>query len=693
MTKQEQNQWLDVYLKQTYGADASFRPNQREAIQAILDGKRALVVQKTGWGKSLIYFLATCILRKQGKGFTIIISPLLALMNNQIESAKRVGLQAATINSTKKPEECEVIYEQLLQDDIDVLFISPERLANEDFVERVILKLRQSIGLLVVDEAHCISDWGHDFRPDYQRIVNIIRQLPPNIPLLATTATANDRVIEDIISQMGQNVHLQRGPLTRESLYIQVIPLKSKASRLAWLAENINGFQGSGIIYCLTKSDCEMVSQWLASQHIDAYAYTGKMNAEERLNLEQRFIKNQMKVLVATIAFGMGVDKPDISFVIHFQKPGNVVSYYQQIGRAGRSIQKAYAILLSGAEDDTITEYFIESAFPTFYEMDEVVKLLTSQGGLSQFQLLQNINISFSRLDKALKYLTIKGDIYKEKTIYYKSPSPWMPDFEHSKQITALRRTELEQMNTFVNLNSCYMHFVADALNDASAKPCGNCAVCAPDLKLTEETSASTTQKATRYLKSKYFSILPRKKWPNQESVDNRNKIGSDETFQEGLALSHYGDDGWGQIIKKGKYEDGVFAETLIAASADILKSRCAEWKIDYVTAIPSLRRPNLVRNFAIQLSEALGLPFADSLVKYDSPPQKTLQNSNMQFKNAFHSFEVSKVLDGNVLLVDDMVDSKWTLTVCAYKLIKAGARAVYPFALSNTAQSGAKGD
>jgi ATP-dependent DNA helicase RecQ len=438
-------------LIKAYGPSAEFREGQEDAIVAILTKKRALVVQKTGWGKSLIYFLSTKILRGQGAGLTIVISPLLALMNNQIDSAERFGLKAATINSGNI-DEWEDVKVKIMSDNIDILFISPERLANESFNREILPQINSSIGLLVIDEAHCISDWGHDFRPDYRRIINVIRFLPSNVPLLATTATANDRVVEDVAKLIGEDVLIQRGSLVRESIIIQMISLRTKEERLAWLVKNIPDMDGTGLVYCLTINDCNMVSEWLKECGFSAYAYHSKIDIDTRRELESMFINNQMEVLVATTAFGMGVDKPDIRFVIHFQKPANIVSYYQQIGRAGRAIESAYAVMLVGQEDDEINKYFIDSAFPTYKEMDEVVRVIESYDHLALFQIMDKMNIQKSRLEKCLKILLINGDIYKEGNNYYKSAKVWNPDMSHAEAITSMRYAELKKWTNLLIL-------------------------------------------------------------------------------------------------------------------------------------------------------------------------------------------------------------------------------------------------
>lgn len=683
------------YLKQAFGKDAEFREGQLEAITAVLKGKRVLVVQKTGWGKSIIYFLCTKILRHNGKGLTIIISPLLSLINDQLDSAVKFKLISRTINSNN-PDEWDEIIDEIYDDKVDVLFISPERLANDDFQSKVLNKITKSIGMLVIDEAHCISDWGHDFRPDYRRIKSIVKFLPRNVPLLATTATANNRVIEDVSNQLGNDIIVQRGPLTRDSLIIQVIHLDRKEERLAWLIENINKIKGTGIIYCLTKNDCNIVTKWLNQNGISACAYYSGLKSnkdderDERLRIVDMFMKNKIKAIVATTAFSMGIDKPDISFVIHFQKPGNVVSYYQQIGRAGRNINKAYAILLAGSEDDDITKYFINTAFPTYFEMDKIVKLLEKYDGLTKGEILDQIDMSNSRFENSVKFLLINGDIYKDKTKYYKSISPWNPDMKYSEKITNARNIELKRMNDFINTNECYMKFTANELNDESAHSCGKCSNCIGNQIFPENPLHENILKAIKFLKTDFYTFNPRKLWPQGIRIDNKNKISDSHMCENGLALSSYGDAGWGRIVKQNKYEDNYFSDDLVEAASGMLRKLIRDNDIVWVTSVPSLRHPDLVRSFAKRLANKLSLPYYDSIIKTkDAKQQKELHNSNMQFKNAWDSFGVLDIKSGNVLLVDDMVDSKWTFTVCGYKLIDNGSGKVYPFALSNTAGSG----
>lgn len=673
-------------LKKYYGADAEFREGQEEAIRAVLEGKRTLVVQKTGWGKSLVYFMATKMLKKKRKIITLIISPLLSLMNNQVDSAKKMDMQVRTINSANVGE-WDTIEKELNDDVVDALIISPERLSNDNFRTLLLERLGPKIGLFVVDEAHCISDWGHDFRPDYRRIVDIIKLLPINIPVLATTATANDRVVNDIKVQLGNDIIISRGNLVRESLALQVIKMDLKEERLAWLAKYINELPGTGIVYGLTTDDCDLICKWLNANNIKCERFYSKLSEEDKAEAVERFMNNEIKVLVATIAFGMGFDKPDIGFVIHFQKPGNIVAYYQQIGRAGRCIDNAFAILLCGKEDDEINEYFINSAFPTEDLMETVIETVMEHPGIRQSEFERYIDMKGSRIEQCIKYLLVNGDIYKDTGKYYKSPKMWNPDLQKSKEITEIRYNELAQMNEFINIDQCYMKYIAAKLDDTSACECGRCSKCLGRQIINVVVSSEEIARAQQFIRNDFNIIEPRKKWPGGIRVDDRNLMAKEYQCEVGRVLSNYGDAGWGKLVKEGKYQQRYFSDELVEASYELLKDFVMENGIKWITNVSSLRNPNLVRDFTIRLAEKLNLIYVDAIVKSkDVKCQKELNNSYMQYMNANDSFEIKEVRSDNVLLVDDMVDSRWTFTTCGYKLIKNGSGKVYPFALANSA-------
>jgi len=460
------------------GADKSLRNGQWEAIEAVAGrNQRLMVVQRTGWGKSIVYFIATKILRDDGAGPALLISPLLALMRNQIEAARNIGLRPVTIHSENR-DEWEQAQAALSGNQCDILLISPERLANAEFRRRVLPRFQKSIGLFIVDEAHCISDWGHDFRPDYRRIVRVLRLLPPNVPVVCTTATANDRVVQDVIAQI-PNLQVQRGPLTRASLKLFNIKLSDQSERLAWLARFVPKLPGSGIIYCLTIPDTRRVAAWLQKNGIVSREYYSDVESADKLESERMLLANECKALVATVALGMGFDKPDLGFVIHFQRPGSVIAYYQQVGRAGRAVDEAYGILLSGREDDEIQDYFIRSAFPPAEVMQQVLRELELSAAVTLDELMARLNYRRGVIEKALKLLEVDGAAVRYKTTYARTPNIWTPDLLRSDQVTQSRRAELEQIKRYVDHDGCLIEFLARALDDPSPDPCGKCMNCA----------------------------------------------------------------------------------------------------------------------------------------------------------------------------------------------------------------------
>lgn len=683
------------YLKQMLGNDVEFRDGQWEAINFALNNRKTLIVQQTGWGKSIVYFIATKMLRDKGKGPTILISPLVALIRNQIESASNLGIVAGSINS-QNVDEWDSVKTLLKDDHCDILLISPEQLANKERFRELMSYVSKGIGMFVVDEAHCISDWGHDFRPDYRRIINIIKSLPPNVPIMATTATANQRVIEDIANQLG-DIEISRGPLVRKSLRIEAIKLKDQAERLAWLAQNVPLMPGVGIIYCLTVSDCIKVNKWLQLNEINSRAYYSNIKPpEEKINLENMFMRNKIKCLVATIALGMGYDKGDIGFVIHFQRPGNVVSYYQQIGRAGRKLDQAYAILLNGIEDDDIQEYFIRSAFPSQKEMAQVVSVIeNSNYGLKQKTILTNINIRAGRLEKCLKYLEVENVISKDsENCYTRTVIPWTADIGKSISVTKHRYEELKEMQEFVETDSCYMDYIAKKLDDPNAKECGKCSNCSGKKFFQNDIDSTLIFEAIRFLKGEYIAIECRKQWPAGIKGISTKNMNSNERTEDGRALCNFGDAGWGKYIHDDKYKNNYFRDELVDASVELIQL----WLSDKISSmnvayVPSLNKPDLVKSFANRVAKKLGIPCLNLITKVVAArPQKELENSYYQSENAISSFSVTEECPHcNILLIDDIVDSKWTLTVCGYLLKQKGAELIYPFAIASAA--GMRGD
>jgi ATP-dependent DNA helicase RecQ len=606
-------------------------------------------------------------------------------MRNQIEMAGRIGLRAATINSANR-DEWDAAEASLAANTCDILLISPERLNNERFLKAILPQVAGRVGLFVVDEAHCISDWGHDFRPDYRRIVRILQNLPKGVPVLGTTATANDRVVADVQTQLGPGLMVLRGPLARPSLRLQNIQLADQSERLAWLAEYLSRFPGSGIVYCLTIADTERVARWLRRKGIAAQAYhAGDDTVMDRAALEQALLNNELKALVATVALGMGFDKPDLGFVIHFQRPGSVVAYYQQVGRAGRAMDRAYGILLSGCEDDEIQDYFIDSAFPRAEMMLQILEALGQVEGLSLNAILARVNVSRTMAEKALKLLEVDGAIGKEGTRYFRTPNPWQPDTGRVERVTTLRRAELAQMQAYVTHTGCLMEFLARALDDPAAGPCGKCANCR-GRGLPAQVSPMLVAEAVEFLKRYELVLEPRKQWPTGLSPSLKAKIPPDTLNAPGRALSEYGDAGWGKLVRDGKYLHGRFDDALVLAAAELIRER---WRPDpapeWVTAIPSRRRPRLVYNFAERLAARLDLSFVPALVRIgDAPEQKMMENSAMQARNVKNTLAVrSGVRPGPVLLVDDIMDSGWTLTLAGWLLRTNGSGIVHPFVLA----------
>ena len=669
--------------------DAAFREGQEDAIRHIVDGRgRLLVVQKTGWGKSFVYFIATKILRDSGNGPALLISPLLALMRNQIAAAERMGVRAATINSDNIDDWTQV-EAKLARGEIDILLISPERLANERFRTQVLAGIAAQISMLVIDEAHCISDWGHDFRPHYRLLERIVKTLPPNLRLLATTATANNRVMEDLAAVLGPKLDVSRGDLNRTSLSLQTIRLPSQAERLAWLAEQLATLQGHGIIYTLTVRDANQVADWLKTRGFNVEAYTGE-TGDRREALEQALLNNEVKALVATTALGMGYDKPDLAFVIHYQMPGSVVAYYQQVGRAGRALDSAYGVLLSGQEESGITDWFIRSAFPTREEVAEVLGALEEdENGLSVPELLGRVNLSKGRVDKTIALLSLESPapIAKQGTKWQLTAATLSEGFwTRAERLTALRRDEHQQMQDYVSLPfGDHMGFLIGALDgDPSV-------VTQPALPaLPTGVNEALVRDAIAFLRRTSLPIEPRKKWPDggmpQYSV--KGFIAAGCQAQPGKALCVWGDAGWGGLVRQGKYHDSKFADDLVGACVKMVREWDPQPKPTWVTCVPSLRHPDLVPNFAKRLAAALGLPFHMVMAKTDNrPEQKTMANSTQQARNIDGSLALNgqPVLHGPVILVDDMVDSRWTLTVAAWLLRKNGSGDVWPMALSQT--------
>jgi len=680
------NRALEILRIGTNDSRSEFREGQEDAVRHVVEGRgRRLVVQRTGWGKSFVYFIATKLLREAGLGPALLISPLLSLMRNQLAAAERMGARAVQITSDNLAE-WPTVEEYLKDDEADILLIAPERLANDQFRTEVLSEIAGRISLLVIDEAHCISDWGHDFRPHYRLIERIARTLPPNLRLLATTATANERVLEDLSDVLGPELEVLRGDLNRPSLTLQTVRLVQRSERLAWLAEQIPLLPGSGIIYSLTVRDANQVAEWLQSRGVEVEAYTSKSGAR-REQLEQRLLNNEVKALVATVALGMGFDKPDLGFVVHYQSPASVVAYYQQVGRAGRAVDAAYGVLLSGGEETAISDFFIRSAFPTRDEVRQVIAALEAfPAGLSVPGLLGEVNIGKARVEKAVALLSLEAPapIVKVGTKWQLTAARLNDEFwERAERLTWLRLEERRQMQEYVELKSGHMDFLIRALDGepgtVNASPL-------PDRPV--EASPELVQEAASFLRRTNLVVRPRKTWPygGLPQFDVAGDISAHLRAEHGRALCIWRDAGWGDLVRQSKYEDQCFADELVSACSQIMSNWSPRPAPEWVTCIPSRRHPELVPDFARRLANRLELPFHPLLQKVeDRAEQKTMANSTQQARNVDGSLAISSesIPQGPVLLVDDIVDSRWTMTVAAWLLRSAGSGKVWPLALA----------
>ena len=678
---------VQALRKLTNNQHAEFREGQREAIDAIVNDKvRVIVVQRTGWGKSALYFVATHLLRQQGMGPSLIISPLLALMNNQIDAARKLGLRAYTINSANDLGLGELT-ELLESDQVDVLLISPERLANPEFAEKIMPLVGRRPGLIVIDEVHCISDWGHDFRPDYRRLGQLISRLPAGIPVLGTTATANDKVIADVSMQLGEGLPVFRGPLRREGLSLSVLDLPDRAARLVWIDKNLETLPGTGIIYCLTQRDVDTVAGYLERRghKVARYRSGNDIDQDEKVLSLEKLLRNEIKAVVASTALGMGYDKPDVGFVIHFQSTDSLVGYYQQVGRAGRALETSFGVMMRGAEDKNIHNYFMKGTFPNEETVDRILTVFESANGpLSTSAIEKQVNLRSGAIESTLKQLYVEGivDRVKAKT-YARTLKKWVYPRERVEQTLNSKRKNAELVGKYFGTSECRMRFLVNHLNDADSGDCGICDNCSGN-KLVASFSSEELIEAQRYLRREYLRIEPRiRNWDN-------TTIKSSERLVEGRCLCKWKDGGIGDRIATEKQVDHRFSDEVVGFVLEMI----SEWKMPekptWVTCVPSTKSGDLVPDVARRIAEKLGIPFLPVVSKVRATKaQKGMENSAHQGANVSGAFKlVGDLPAGPVFLVDDLVDSRWTLTEVGRILRQSGSGNVYPLTLAST-QSG----
>ncbi|MET9397235.1 RecQ family ATP-dependent DNA helicase [Kitasatospora sp. NPDC002965] len=707
----------EAVLRELAGPGATLREDQWTAIEAlVVDHRRALVVQRTGWGKSAVYFIATSLLRARGAGPTVIVSPLLALMRNQVESAARAGIHARTINSANT-DEWDTVQAEVAAGAVDVLLVSPERLNNPDFRDQVLPKLAASTGLLVVDEAHCISDWGHDFRPDYRRLRTMLADLSPGVPVLATTATANARVTADVAEQLGTgtgDAHalVLRGPLDRESLTLGVLPLPDPAHRLAWLADHLDRLPGSGIVYTLTVAAADEVTAFLRERGFAVAAYSGRTEDAERRTAEADLLANRVKALVATSALGMGFDKPDLGFVVHLGSPSSPIAYYQQVGRAGRGVDRAEVLLLPGREDEAIWRYFASLAFPPEEQVRRTIDALAEAGRpLSTAALEPRVDLRRARLETMLKVLDVDGAVRRVKGGWTATGQSWEYDTARYAKVAASREAEQRAMREYAAGADCRMEFLRRQLDDEQAAPCGRCDNCAGPLH-GPEVSTEALEAARASLGRPGVGFEPRRLWPtgmDALGVPLKGRIPAGEQAETGRALGRLSDIGWGNRLR-ALLADQAPDGPVPGEAVDALVTVLADWargpggwagpaaadggRLDRpvgVVTMASSRRPRLVGSLGARIAEIGRLPLLGQ-IEYATgqPPHGSRSNSAQRLNALAGALVLPPELEaavaaagGPVLLVDDLVDSGWTVTVAARLLRRAGAGAVLPLVLA----------
>ncbi len=695
----------ESHLRALAGERATLRDDQWTAISALVaERRRALVVQRTGWGKSAVYFVATALLRAAGAGPTVIVSPLLALMRNQVEAAARAGIHARTINSANL-EDWEQVHAEIRDGAVDVLLVSPERLNNPGFRDNVLPELTKSAGLIVIDEAHCISDWGHDFRPDYRRIRTLLATLPADIPVLATTATANERVTVDVAEQLSSgefDVLVLRGPLDRESLRLAVVSLPAAPMRLAWLADALatGKLRGSGIIYTLTVAAAYETAAFLREQGIEVTAYSGKDDQAQRLAAEDDLLANRVKALVATSALGMGFDKPDLGFVVHLGAPQSPVAYYQQIGRAGRGVERADVVLLPGREDRDIWAYFASLAFPPEGQVRTTLATLAEAGRpMSTAALETHVDLSRGRLETMLKVLDVDGAVTRTAGGWASTGQPWSYDGDRYQRVAGERAREQQAMLAYQASDQCRMEFLRRELDDPEAVRCGRCDNCTGQ-RWAADVPSSGVAAAQDRLARPGVTVEPRKMWPSgmkDLGVDLSGKIPPARLAGPGRALGRLTDVGWGATLRALLAEgaaDGPVTPPLTDAIVKVLAAWDWAERPTSVVTLPSRSRPTLVSSLGERIAAIGRLSYLGSL-EYVTPdgPGPRRHNSAQRLATVWRSLTIPDELraavaasEGPVLLVDDQIDTGWTMTVAAALLRDAGAAAVLPLALATTA-------
>lgn len=669
------------------GAGARLRDDQRTAVAALVDpGSRVLVVQATGWGKSAVYWCATALHRAAGRGPTLVVSPLLSLMRDQVAAAERAGLKAATINSSNVGD-WSAIENALGADELDVVLVSPERLANPGFGARVLDRLAGRLGLLVIDEAHAVSDWGHDFRPDYRRVSDVLQQLNPDTPVLATTATANQRVTDDVAAQLGAATLVLRGPLARNSLELAVVDRLTPIQRYAWVVDHLPRLAGSGIVYVLTVADAERLAQAVRVVHGDAVpvaAYTGQLATDVRHRLEDDLLANRVKALIATSALGMGYDKPDLGFVVHVGSPPSPVSYYQQVGRAGRAIDHASVVLLPSPADEGVWEYFATATIPVEPEVRGLLAALESiNAPASVPQLEAETGLRRTKVDLYLKQLAVAGVTQRTADGWLPTGEPWVFDAEHYDGVLAVRRREASIMRSFTRGERCLMQLLQESLDDPTAAPCGRCSVCRNTLPapLEPEPMTETVRAVATGLRGSAQQLDPRKLWPGGE-FGARGRIPAALLAEVGRVLVHADAPEWADTLAAAGRGEPEALQELADGCVGVLTRWRNNWpqRPSTVVVLNTGEYAGLAEQVGSHLA-GVGRLGLTRLEVNGAAPSRDLPSDReaAHWRGAIEVGDAAAVQGQPVLVVVDATRSQWPVTVAAAKLREAGASVVLP--------------
>jgi ATP-dependent DNA helicase RecQ len=679
-------QHLRQVLAAMAGPSAQPRKDQTAAVAALVEQHaRVLVVQATGWGKSAVYWAATSALRAAGKGPTLIVSPLLALMRDQVSAAERAGLRAASVNSTNV-DDWDAVFAAIEAQCLDVLLVSPERLANPAFARRL-PGLLAATGLVVIDEAHCISDWGFDFRPDYQRLARTLLGIGAGTPVLATTATANQRVTEDIAAQLGAGAASPaltfRGSLARSSLRLAVVPGLQALERHAWVADALDCTPGSGIVYTLTVADCERLAAFLHSCGYAVAAYHGGLDSAVREQVEDALRSNTLKAVVATSALGMGYDKPDLAFCIHVGSPASPVAYYQQVGRAGRALDDALAVLLPAESDERIWTYFATAGVPDEERVGRILSAL-ERGPAGLLDLENATGIRRGRLEGLLKILAVDDVVQRQGTAWALTGKLWTFDAARWHALAQVRAREAGLMRAFASGSGCLMRFLQEALDDPAPSDCGRCSVCTGQLPAPgPRPGAQRLQAARVFARGHDVTIEPRKLWP----AGNPGRKGRIRGCSEGRALAFADDPGWDEVLRPAfTGPDGPAPQALRDGLVQVLARWHGQWAARPVAVVPmpTADHPLLARSLAEHVARAGRLPLLDALQLVGPMPGADLASAAQvaALSQALVLRPGVSLPDGPLLLVAARYRSGWSATVAGALLRDAGASAVLPLVL-----------